>query len=282
MNNPSAPGAIAVPLDQATTIGAVHGPGGYLDFLSALKAGTAAPGDFPLIPFGCNDILVSAPNCSINANFNLDYTYRKKLLGFSFTRDLSEIKLGPKSVSPVLRLEATYEFNKPFNKGVVTTPFATTASGTSALITTVDAGVAFRNVSSFLVGFDYNLWLPFWKSQESSIFLTSQFFDIHTNNPENLLAQAPYAFDFVKKDQKYFTQTWTLPIMNQSVVLDGLFIWDASKHGYAYRQRIDFSMMGGQLKPRIELGYFDGKSQAGLLGYMKNADYLEFSVAYQF
>jgi hypothetical protein len=73
-----------------------------------------------------------------------------------------------------------------------------------------------------------------------------------------------------------------LPIRNETITFDGLLIWDIDKHGLAYRQRIDFVMMGGHLKPRIEYGHFSGRTEAGLLGAMKNADYLEFSLAYQF
>lgn len=283
LNNPSAPGVLAVvPLDVPTTIGAVHAPGAYIDFLQAIRNGTAAPGQFPLLPFGCNDILVAPPNCSINANFDLNYKYRQKLVGLSFTRDFQELRFGPKSVSPVVRIEASYEFDKPFNKGRIVTPFGEEATGSTALITTVDQGVERRDVFSTLVGVDYNLWLPFWKSQESSIFITTQFFNIHTSKSRDLLAQAPYAFNFVEKNQQFITQTWTLPLKNESIIFDGLLIWDIDKHALAYRQRIDFVAMGGRLKPRIEYAHFSGRSEQGIVGVYKNADYLEFSLAYQF
>ena len=282
LNNPSAAGAIAVPLDLPTTIGAVHAPGAYLSFLQSIANGTAAPGTFPLLPFGCADILVAAPNCSINANFDLDYGYHQKLVGFSFTRDMSEFRFGPKSVSPVLRIEASYEFGKPFNRSSIVTSFGNTVSGTGALVATSEQSVTRRDVLSTLVGFDYNLWLPFWKNQESSIFITSQFFNIITFNHKNLLFQAPYAFNKIPADQKFFTQTWTLPLRNQSITLDGLLIWDIDKHGLAYRQRVEFTAMGGHLKPRLEYGYFSGRSEQGLIGIYRQSDYVEVSLAYQF
>ncbi|MDB5699708.1 MAG: hypothetical protein JWN69_2512 [Alphaproteobacteria bacterium] len=290
LNDPNGPGVIAVvPLDVPSTIGAVQGPGGFLDFLRSIPAGTAAPGQYPLfLATGglCNDILVAAPNCSINGNFDLNYKYRQKLVGASFTRDIVEMKMGPKGVSPVLRLEASYEFEKPFNRGRIVTPTfgpglgGEVETGSPALITTVAEGVTHRDVLSLLVGFDYNLWL--WPSQEASMFITTQFFNIHTGHSKFLLAQAPYAFDYVEKNQNYLTQTWTLPIRNESITFDGLLIWDIDKHGLAYRQRVDFVMMGGHLKPRLEYGHFSGRTEGGLLGAMKNGDYLEFSLAYQF
>ena len=191
INDPNATGVINVPLDLPTTIGAMHAPGQYVDFIQALAGGTAAPGDFPLIPFGCLDILNPAGGglpCSVTADFDLDYTFRQKTVGFSFTRDMTELKLGRKGVSPVLRLEATYEFNKPFNKGVIDDPFipGDVSAGTPALITTRDDTVAYRDQISLLVGFDFNLWVPGWESQRSSIFMTTQFFEIYTEDAEGL------------------------------------------------------------------------------------------------
>lgn len=281
LNNPAGAAAV-VPLDLPTTIGAIQAPGGYISFLNALKSGTAAPGQFPLLPFGCNDVLVAAPSCSVNANFDLDYRYQRQVVGGSFTRDMSELQLGPKGVSPVLRAEFTYEFNKPFNVGVLTTQFGNTVTGSTALIGTPQQEVQYRNQISMLLGVDYNLWLPFWQSQQNSIFLTSQFFDIHTHNANNLLFQAPYAFNFVHADQKYFSQTWSMPILNQSVTLDGLFLSDISNHGVAYRQRIDFTTFGGRFKPRIEYGYFNAPVERGLFAVFRNSQYLELSATYQF
>ena len=292
VNNPFAPGVLAVvPLTAEQTVGAVHGPGGFLDFLRSLPAGTAMPGQFPLsLATGglCNDILIAPPNCSLNASFDLNYKYRQKLVGTSFTRDMVELKLGPKAVSPVLRLEASYEFDKPFNKGRILAPEfipgvpREEATGSGALISTIEEGVARRDVLSIAVGFDYNLWLPFWTSQEASIFVTTQFFNIHTSKSRNLLSQAPYAFDFVEKNQNFLTQTWTLPLRNETITLDGLLVWDIDKKGLTYRQRVDFAMMGGRVKPRIEWGHFSGRQEAGLLGALKNGDYFELSIAYQF
>ena len=286
INDPAASVA-NVPLGLPTTIGAIHAPGQYVDFLQSLAGGTAAPGDFPLIPFGCLDILNPGAGglpCSVTADFELDYTERQKTVGFSFTRDMSEFKFGPKKVSPVLRLEATYESDKAFNRQVIDDPFipGQVAKGTPALIGTKADTVTHRDQISTLIGFDYNLWLSGWKSQRSSIFVTTQFFNIHTKDHKNLMFQAPYALLDVDENQQYFTQTYTVGLRNDNVILDGLAVWDLSKDGFAYRQRITFSAMGNQLIPRIEIGIFDGKTEEGLLALYKDSDYAEFSLTYQF
>lgn len=286
INDPAASVA-NVPLDLPTTIGAIHAPGQYVDFLQSLAGGTAVPGDFPLIPFGCLDILNPGAGglpCSVTSNFELDYTERQKTVGFSFTRDMSEFKFGPKSVSPVLRLEATFESDKAFNRQVINDPFipGLLAKGTPALIGTKAQTVTHRDQISTLIGFDYNLWLSGWKSQRSSIFVTSQFFNIHTKDHEDLMFQAPYALLDVDENQQYFTQTYTVGLRNDNIILDGLAVWDLSKDGFAYRQRITFSAMGNKLIPRIEIGIFEGKKEEGLLALYRDSDYAEFSLTYQF
>jgi len=286
INDPAASVA-NVPLDVATTIGAIHAPGQYVDFLQSLAGGTAAPGDFPLIPFGCLDILNPGAGgfpCSVTADFEMDYTERQKTVGFSFTRDMSQWKFGPKNVSPVLRLEVTHELDKAFNRQVINDPFipGLFAKGTPALIGTKADTVTHRDQTSTLIGLDYNMWLSGWKSQRSSIFVTSQFFNIKTKDHKNLMFQAPYALLDVEENQQYFTQTYTLGLRNDNVILDGLAVWDLSKDGFAYRQRVTFSAMGNKLIPRIEIGTFDGDTEEGLLALYKDSDYVEFSLTYQF
>ena len=286
INDPAASVA-NVPLGLPTTIGAIHAPGQYVDFLQSLAGGTAAPGDFPLIPFGCLDILNPGAGglpCSVTADFELDYTERQKTIGFSFTRDMSQWKFGPKNVSPVLRFEFNHEFDKAFNRQVIEDPFipGQVAMGTPALIGTKADTVTHRDQISTMIGFDYNLWLSGWKSQGSSIFVTAQFFNIHTKDHENLMFQAPYALLDVEDNQQYATFTYTFGLRNDNVILDGLAVWDLSKDGFAYRQRVTFSTLGNKLIPRIEIGIFDGDTEEGLLAFYKNSDYVEFSLTYQF
>ena len=286
INDPAASVA-NVPLGLPTTIGAIHAPGQYVDFLQSLAGGTAAPGDFPLIPFGCLDILNPGAGglpCSVTADFELDYTERQKTIGFSFTRDMSQWKFGPKNVSPVLRFEFNHEFDKAFNRMVIEDPFipGQVAMGTPALIGTKADTVTHRDQISTMIGFDYNLWLSGWKSQRSSIFVTAQFFNIHTKDHENLMFQAPYALLDVEDNQQYATFTYTFGLRNDNVILDGLAVWDLSKNGFAYRQRVTFSTLGNKLIPRIEIGTFNGDTEEGLLAFYKNSDYVEFSLTYQF
>lgn len=283
LNNPAQAAAV-VPLDLNTAVGAAHGPGAYLDFLRSLAT---APGSvaFPLTPFGCNDVLAGqAPNCSLSLNFDLDYDYRQKMIGASFTRELREIKFGPKDVSPVLRIEASYEFDKPFNISRVVTPFGEEEVGTTSLVIDPAQSVVKRDQWSVMLGADYFLWVPFWKNQRSSILTSVQYFNIHTDDPDDLLFQAPYsAVDSkIHKNQNYFTFLWSFGLMNEQLFLEGLSIYDPDNKGSSYRQRVDFNFFGDRLRPRLEWITFSGKREQGVLGLFKQSDIVELSLTYQF
>jgi len=142
-----------VSLSTDQSIGAIHAPGQYLDFIRSVAAG--APIAFPLEALGCDNPLTPAAEgapCSVNANFVLDYDYRQKLLGFSFTRDLRELKLGPKQTTPVVRMEFAYEFDKVFNRSIARTPFGETESGSPVLILDSSSNITESDVASLMLG----------------------------------------------------------------------------------------------------------------------------------
>jgi hypothetical protein len=133
-----------------------------------------------------------------------------------------------------------------------------------------------------MLGFDYPLWVPGWKSQEKSIFTSFQFFNIHTQGEENLMAQAPYGNSLVEKNQNFATFLWSAPLNHQKLVLEGLYIRNIDGHGTAYRQRIDFNYFGPKWRPRLEVQVFDGTPEVAPVGLFRDKDFIEFSIAYQF
>ena len=275
--------AAVVPLDVASTVGAAQGPGGYLDFLRSL---VTAPGSvaFPLAPFGCTSPLDGPPDCSLNLNFNLDYNFRKKIVGGSFTREMVELKLGPKNVSPVLRAEFSYEFDKPFNASRVTTPFGEVENGTAALVIDPSLSIVKRDQWSLMVGVDYFLWLPFLKDQRGSVFTSVQFFNIHTNNADDLLYQAPYAASGSRifGNHNYATLLWNFGLMHEKIFVEGLSIWDIDFKAFTHRQRVDFNFFGDKIRPRLEWIHVSGKKEQGIIGLFKNSDIIEASITVQF
>jgi hypothetical protein len=308
-NEPNA--TAVIPLDLATTIGAIHAPstptpggtvGGYLPWLRSVAAG--APIAFPLSAGGlaplsalsggafgdCIDPVFGPGSardvpCSINVNFDLDYRFRQKLVGFSFARDLGEFKFGPKQTSPALRLEVMHEFGKPFNRSVAADPFIPGAkvTGSNALVVAPSSAVTYSNVLSTMIGFDYPLWVPGWDTQQKSVFTSFQFFNVHTFEADKgLLQQAPYGFDTVPDDNQFVTFLWNMPIMNERLVFEGLFIQDFYNDGSFYRQRVDFQFFGNNWRPRLEWMSFYGKGENAPIGILDRSDFVELSITYQF
>jgi len=286
--------ALAVlPLTVAQTEFAVHGA--YLPFL---RSGLATGAGLQNLVFGgipgspCN---AAGPTCSVNVDFDLDYTYRRKLIGASYTRDMVEWPWGPKDVSPVFRAEVSYEFDKPFNRSRVVTiadpstfgipaPAAVgSAQGSGALIVDPSRGIANNDQISVMVGGDYNMWLPFWKD-DSSFFTSLQIFTIITPNGKDLLFQSPYAAygSQVHEVQNYATLLVDHTFDHGRLGANTLLIWDVQNHGWSVRQRLDFNYFGDHLRPRIELIHIQASPEQGVLGLIQHADNVEFSLAYQF
>lgn len=305
-NDPSA--AIAnVPVDHATLIAALWAPngalgpainpngvpglqtGGYLPYLRAFAAGVGGI-ESPLTTLtggGCADPFngVAGLGCSVSVDVLLDYTYDQEVVGFSFTRDMGDfMAFGPKNTSPSLRLEMSFERDKPFNRSVVENPFNPSQLEMGAVANFVSPGssIVERDVTSTMIGFDYPLWIPGWDGQEKSIFTSFQFFNIHTEDADHLMAQAPYGFSEVEKNQNYVTFLWQGNFDNGRLFMEGLFIRDFDNKGTFYRQRVDLNYFGNSIRPRIEWMYFDGRKETAPIGIFDDKDFIEFSLTYQF
>jgi len=265
-----------VALDAATTEAVVQGL-----YVPALRAGATAE-QIQTGVLGCP--YPGGSMCSVNVQFDLDYNYRRKLVGASYTRDMTELKLGPKEVSPVLRTEFSYEFDKPFNRAIVNTSVGTREEGTAALIVAPSRGVAERDQASFMIGADYFLWLPFWETQDTSIFLSAQFFTIVTPDGEDLLFQAPYAAYGAKLHpvQNYGTLLASHNFDDGRLATELLAVYDLQNSAFAFRQRFDFNYFGDYVRPRLELIHFEADPEQGILGIANHSDNVEFSLTLQF
>jgi Protein of unknown function (DUF1302) len=300
--NDAATALAVVPVTRDEVVGAVWAPSfdgspptagqpsGYLPYLR----GAAGKGPLTTSPLtfltggACNDP-VNDPGgagveCSVTANFDLDYTFRQKVVGFSFTRDMSDyISLGRKGTGPSFRTEVSYEFDKPFNTSLVADPFTGQPNkGSPNLLVAPNSVVEERDVTSVMLGLDYPLWVPGWDSQEKSIFTSIQWFNIYTEDSDDLLAQAPYSFTEVEKNQNFVTFLWDMKLDNQRLVAEGLYIRNVQGHGTAYRQRLDFNYFGRHWRPRIEWQMFDGRQEVAPVGLFNDKDFVEVSITYQF
>lgn len=290
--------SVGATFNAATTEAVVFGQGGYLNWVQSVDQfakGGPAPIVSPLVAFGCGDAFngIPGPACSINGEVQLDYDYRQLILGFTFTRDLSDfIRIGRKGSAPTVRLEMSHEFDHPFNRSVVYPgatfgpfdgSFAGEVTGSGALAVEASRNIVKEDITSTMIGFDFPLWVPGWDTQSKSIFTSLQIFDIYTHNSDQgLMQQSPYAFTEVQDHQNFITFAWNAPLDNERIVFDGLYIRDFQGSGNYYRQRIDFNYFGDDWRPRIEWAHFSGDKENAPIGTFNNSDYIELSLTYQF
>lgn len=278
-----------IPLDGPTTQTVVFGPGvGYAHFLRGpaplLSSLQDALGIGAINPFGCTAVGVLGPMCSVNVQFDLDWRYRRKLVGGSYTRDMVELPMGPKDVAPVFRTEFSYEFDKPFNKSTTVDQFGRREEGIAAMVTEPRTQVTKKDQISIMTGFDYFLWVPFWKNQDGSIFTSFQLFTIITPHAKELVFQAPYSSYGSKlhKVQNYATFLFFRNFDNGRLYVEGLAAYDFQNKGWGIRQRFDFNYFGDHIRPRLEFTHFEGRTEQGVFGIFDHVDNVELSVTLQF
>ena len=267
---------VTVPLGSEITEAVVQGA--YIPYLGS--GSPTAEGAQAIL--GCPG--GAGPLCSVNVQFDLDYRYRRKLIGASYTRDMAELPMGPKEITPVLRAEFTYEFDKPFNRSSAITMFGNEVEGSAALIVDPSRGVTERDQISFMIGADYFLWLPVWEGQDTSVFTSVQLFTVITPNGEDLLFQAPYAAYGAKLHpvQNYATILLGHNFDDGKLAVETLGLYDFQNQAWGVRQRVDFNYFGDNWRPRIEVTHFEAAPEQGIIGLGQQMDNVEFSLAFQF
>ncbi|MBI1987639.1 MAG: hypothetical protein HYS70_04765 [Nitrospinae bacterium] len=240
-----------------------------------LATGTADSSlGLPLPPLGSPGI---PGGLSVRSNIDLDFRERKKLIGFTGTREMHFLKFPPKGVSPVFRLETSYEFQKPFN--------------TVRLVADDRFAVVRHDFWSTLFGVDYFLWLPdsfygnWLLTNPRSIFTSFQFFlfKVKNNGSGNhrVLWQAPYR-DWKRPDNElWFTFTWNTEVYKDLINVDALYIYDQNNSGLGMRHRVTFRNFGDKWRPRLEWIHMEGKGDKSFGAFDRN-DSIEFEFVYQF
>jgi hypothetical protein len=179
-------------------------------------------------------------------------------------------------------MEMSYEFDKPFNSNLVATPFGKLESGSPGLVTDPAEAIVERDVVSTMIGMDYFFWVPGWDSQRKSVFTSVQYFNIHTKDSDDLLAQAPYGSVEQPSNQNYVTFLWNLELMQERIFIEGLSIWDLDNDGFIHRQRIDFNFFGNNVRPRLEWISASGDEESIPAGMLRHSDLIELSITVQF
>jgi hypothetical protein len=240
---------------------------GFLATLPSTPPAFGCPG-FP----GAGTLFV--PCLSVVQSSRIDFTNRRKFVGFTLSRELTMIQLPPKNVSPVLRIEFKYEFDRFLNDvtliptvdGLAASPFFT---------------VQRKDQLGYLIGLDFNLFLP-RIFERRSLNTSMQFFHIQTRgNPGNLVYIVPYASWKIPKNQYYASIKLDTLIDGDRFVPDTLFVYDFSEKSFFVRQRFDFNYFGKHWRPRLEVDHLEGPALRSF-GLMRDNDQVKFVLAYQF
>jgi hypothetical protein len=264
---PSGTGAVLLDVDPATAEVAFN----------AVNDGLITLGE------DCNVGGVPVPGgCSVVANIDLDFRERKKLVGVTGTRELGFLQMGPRGVAPVLRVEASYEFNKAFNN--------------NRLVSNDENSVSYHDFLSVMVGEDYFLWLPtsfyqvpwvqkFLFYQPRGIFTSAQvfYFKVFGNGAgaRRVLWQAPYPDWKRPANEFWFTFLWFTDLWDDKIHAEGLNVFELQNTSYILRQRFDFKFFGDHFFPRLEFIHIEGKGdQVG--GVFDANDMIAVDLLYQF
>ena len=173
--------------------------------------------------------------------FNYNWIYpRKKLVGFTVDKSMDWFRW--RNTSPVLRIEAQYEFSKPFNtngrtngwrvnpktgrfEGLEWTGFADYLNakwyGDDAFANY--HGIVHRDVLRYMIGYDWPIWI-YWLNDFQNFFTSFQFFHFRVMNyGGQKLVRSPFVFnrgvvnvtlnDFANNPNilNKYVDPWTIP-----------------------------------------------------------------------
>ena len=123
----------------------------------------------------------------LQLNFDQVYAYRK-LLGFTLNREMTEIRFR-KTTAPVLRVEALYEFDKPFQyEGKTVGDMAWTGLNAS-----YKDSYKKKDQIRTMIGIDWNIYIRALNKLES-FFFSTQFFVFYNRNQNGQFVNAPFYF----------------------------------------------------------------------------------------
>jgi hypothetical protein len=214
----------------------------------------------------------------LQLNFDQIYDYRK-LVGFTVNKEVTAVRFR-KTTSPVLRVEALYEFDKPFQyEGEVVGDMAWTG-----LNGKYSESYKKRDQIRAMIGFDWNIYIrPL--NQRESFFVSSQFFVFHIPHMGGEFVNAPFYFtDKVKQDvlpplppsrgsnrvdpwrihqtQKYFSFLVNTAYFNKRLTPQVLYLYDLDEHAHGLKAKVNLNI-GSHWRPELGFMAWWGDSDTG-------------------
>jgi len=164
---------------------------------------------------------------------------RMRVAGFTLSRELDGV--GPlvgQPANPVLRVEALYDFDHPFNTGL-NTP-------TDFIV------IKKYDQIKYVIGFDWPVRCALINPQKN-IFLSAQFFHIYTlhwENGVNSPRPAPFYSWTYPMNQFYSSLLVRTEYKNETIVPSALLVWDHSNNSGWVKSAISFKY-GNHWRPEI-------------------------------
>lgn len=236
---------------------------------------------------------------------NFDQLYdRQLILGFTLNKELTSIKPF-KQPSPVLRVEALYEFQKDFNSdGKDIGGMAWTG-----LNAWERDGIIDKDQFRYMIGFDWPLYIRFLNKYES-FFFSLQFIQYRILNYDKELVMAPFYFKDamqtqlipplpyfnkrglpgghlidpwrVHREQNYFSFLVNTYFNKKRILPQILYLHDFQENAHAIKAKINF-LYGDHWRPEFGWMWFHGDHDTGKsFGLFDKNDQLYMKIKYQF
>lgn len=265
---------------------------------------------FPISNFPANsippfNILYGAAGLPDNVGLAVDfdlYYPRMQVAGFTLNKDMKWFTW--RASSPVLRVEALYEFKKPFNsngKGWSSNPLngPLQAAGFPVIIAgdwsglpgaNYKEGIKRRDQIRYVLGFDWQLWCKKLNPQKT-FFTSFQFAHYHTlNMGDYKFLNAPYYYN-----KSFGVSPWSIPadqfflsfLVNTEYdhgrILP-LILWvdDIKAKAQWVKAKCEFAY-GDHWRPEIGMYWINGNDNTGKsFGLFKDMDEMYLKIKYQF
>ncbi len=255
-----------------------------------------------LVPTGPTPVDPPWDGAGLTLNFDKKF-YHKKLVGFTLNKELTAIRFR-KTTSPVLRVEALYEFDKPFcYEGDKIGDMAWTG-----LNPEYTQARKFKDQIRLMLGFDWQIYLRALNKRES-FFTSAQFFLFYIRGKNGEYVNAPFYFTNKVKNipgpggppggewardrrnvdpwqipqtQKYFSFLVNTYYDNKRIMPQLLYLCDLNEKAHGLKAKLAFNY-GSHWRPEIGTMMWWGDHDTGKsFGLFQKNRQVYMKIKYQF
>ena len=212
-------------------------------------------------------------------------TYRQKTTGFTLARQLVFLrpfmKLMNQFDTPILRIEALYQFDKKYN----TSNPMFDAMGLSPAFNLPAEGPAGDYVDEsdeirWMVGLDwFALRIP-WINSKNKVTLSSQFINFHIMDHEKNMYQGPYDW-FLKEDFIAWSLLVGSSYWKEKIRPQIMYVRDTTYNSFLIKPTVQVDL-GDSWRTEVGAYLVDGNNEEKQFGLYDNRDSVYLKIKYQF